>query len=65
MKFGQKRYFRPVCILRRIGFYGGPAGYVETDDPDAGPLIIRAIETGDPPLWRVEEILDARENQGR
>ena len=66
-QFGRPRYFRPICVLQRFGFIGGPAGYVEVPagERDVGPLIIRAIETGDPPLWRVEEELDRREREGK
>ena len=27
--FGHPRYFVPVCIKHKHGFYGGPAGYQE------------------------------------
>ncbi len=64
LRFGRTRYFQPICILRRCGFHGGPAGYDEipVEQHDVGPLIVRAIETGDPPLHRVEDMLDANEN---
>ena len=65
LRIGRPRFFRPVCIQHRHGFYGGPAGYEETDDPNVGPLIIQATETGEPPVQRVEKLLDARENQER
>ena len=65
LRFGPLRYFRPICVLRRLGFIGGSSGYVEipAEERDAGPLIIRSLETGAPPLWRVEEELDRRENE--
>ena len=65
LTFGRARYFCPVCILRRIGFLGGPSGYVEipAEDLDAGPLIIEAMRTGNPPLHAVRDMLDRAENR--
>ena len=37
---GSPRYFRPVCILHKTGFVGGPSGYVETKEPAPGPLVL-------------------------
>ena len=39
---GPPRYFRPVCILHKTGFVGGPSGYVETKEPACEPLILLA-----------------------
>ena len=46
MRFGPPRYFRPVCIRRRHGFYGGPAGYEEVTgaEKDAGPVILEGLD---------------------
>jgi len=38
--FGPPRYFRPVCVLRRLGFVGGPSGYRETESGEGGPLVL-------------------------
>lgn len=35
---GPPRYFRPVCVRRSFGFYGGPSGYKEADTPDGGAI---------------------------
>ena len=42
-EIGKTRYFRPVCIQKRLGFVGGPLGYVEVEEneKDCGPLILR------------------------
>ena len=42
-EIGKTRYFRPVCIQKRLGFVGGPSGYVEVEEneKDCGPLILR------------------------
>ena len=42
LTFGPRRYWRPICIRHPHGFYGGPAGYEETTDPDIGPRIVVA-----------------------
>jgi hypothetical protein len=41
---GPPRYFRPVCVLRRLGFVGGPVGYVETDSREGGPVVVKGKE---------------------
>lgn len=45
---GPPRYFRPVCIRYSLGFKGGPAGFVEVDGPDYGPLIIEPENEKEP-----------------
>jgi len=62
LTFGRERHWRPICIKGPHGFYGGPAGYVETDDPNTTALIVEAGRTGEPPLWRVKRELDRRKN---
>jgi len=42
MTFGPPKLYRPVCIRHPHGFYGGPAGYERTEDPNSGPLILVA-----------------------
>jgi len=61
MIVGRTRYFRPVSIKHPRGFYGGPRFYEETDDPESGPLILKAVRKGWLPLWRAEELLDELE----
>lgn len=62
--FGPPRYFRPICIRHRHGYYGGPAGYEETDDPQAKPrtLIIQAWRDGEITLAEARDELDMEEN---
>lgn len=60
---GPPHIFRPVCIRREFasrryppGYYGGPAGYEETDDPGAETLILVAVMDGKVPLIIKEEL---------
>jgi len=39
---GPPRYFLPVCVLTPVGFVGGPSGYQEVTEGEAGrgPIIV-------------------------
>ena len=55
MTFGPPRYFRPVSILHRHGFLGGPQFYKETTDPAADPVVVEAVREGRLPLHVARE----------
>lgn len=66
ISLGPPRYYRPVCVRRKNGFTGGPAGYVKCDDPSGGPIIIDAeAQRLKAALWEHEygsvELIDAVE----
>jgi hypothetical protein len=71
-RFGPPRYFRPICVLHKFGFLGGPSGYEEVPGKDYGPRIldatdgerreVRAARAAGVPIHKIEAILDHEEN---
>ena len=63
LTFGPRRYWRPICIRHPHGFYGGPVGYEETDDPNIGPRIVEGWRRGEITLAEARDALDWVENR--
>lgn len=46
LRFSGRRYFAPICIRHKHGYYGGPAGYREMSLMEAkvrSPIILKGV----------------------
>ena len=37
---GPPRYYKPICILTNLGYYGGPRGYLEVESHETGFITV-------------------------